>query len=52
MWVTSFSGAHDAWDYLFTAGYPGLGVPVSLFIDYLIYSNLILFKKQQHISYF
>ena len=33
-------GAHVVWYCLFTTGYPGFGVPVALFIGYLI-SNLI-----------
>ena len=36
-------GAHVVWDCLFTTGYPGFGVPVPLFIGYLI-SNLILLE--------
>ena len=35
--------AHVVWDCLFNTGYPGFGVPVPLFIGYLI-SNLILLK--------
>ena len=43
MWVRLLCGAHVVWDCLFNRGYPGFGVPVPLFIGYLI-SNLILLK--------
>ena len=43
MQVRLLCGAHVVWDCLFTTGYPGFGVPVPLFIGYLI-SNLILLK--------
>ena len=43
MWVRLLCGAHVVWDCLFNTGYPGFGVPVPLFIGYLI-SNLILLK--------
>ena len=43
MRVRLLCGAHVVWDCLFNTGYPGFGVPVPLFIGYLI-SNLILLK--------
>ena len=43
MQVGLLYGAHVVWDCLFNTGYPGFGVPVPLFIGYLI-SNLILLK--------
>ena len=45
MWVRLLCGAHVVWDCLFNTGYPGFGVPVPLFIGYLI-SNLILLKTK------
>ena len=46
MWVRLLCGAHVVWDCLFNTGYPGFGVPVPLFIGYLI-SNLILLKTKE-----
>ena len=45
MRVRLLCGAHVVWDCLFNTGYPGFGVPVPLFIGYLI-SNLILLKTK------
>ena len=49
MWVRLLCGAHVVWDCLFNTGYPGFGVPVPLFIGYLI-SNLILLKTNAIMS--
>ena len=46
MRVRLLCGAHVVWDCLFTTGYPGFGVPVPLFIGYLI-SNSIPFKNKR-----